>query len=212
MAQPALVALHSQTAAAALLAIRDGDETVCLSFVSRDPDHASAPGARGRREPLHTTAQGLVFLAHANTGAADQPITGLGSGELQHSLAKIRRQGYAVTVGTLSPETAGLAAPIRDALGTVVAAVGVVTPVETFRPLRLAPPVLAAAEAVSRCVQASRGPDWRLDEQATVAEVLSPPDELILFCGMSIGFEDVTVDYARTGRAPLEEMVTFIED
>ncbi|WP_406415510.1 IclR family transcriptional regulator [Streptomyces sp. NBC_00873] len=166
IAQPALVDLHSQTAAAALLTIRDGDETVCLSFVSRDPGHASAPGARGRRQPLHTTAQGLVLLAHANAGAADQPVTGLGSAELQHSLAKIRRQGYAVTVGTVSPETAELAAPIRDALGTVVAAVGVVTPVETFRPLRLAPPVLAAAEAVSRRVQASRGPDWWLDEQA----------------------------------------------
>lgn len=45
----------------------------------------------------------------------------------------------------------------------------------------------------------------------TVAEVLSPPDELILFCGMSIGYEDVTVDYARTGRALLDETVTFVE-
>jgi nitroreductase len=45
----------------------------------------------------------------------------------------------------------------------------------------------------------------------TVAEVLSPPDELILFCGMSIGFEDVTERYARTGRAPLGETVTFVE-
>ncbi|MFC9913473.1 nitroreductase [Streptomyces sp. NPDC127197] len=45
----------------------------------------------------------------------------------------------------------------------------------------------------------------------TVAEVLSPPDDLILFCGMSIGFEDVTVDHARTGRAPLDETVTFVD-
>ena len=45
----------------------------------------------------------------------------------------------------------------------------------------------------------------------TVAEVLSPPDELILFCGMSIGYEDVTVDYARTGRALLDETVMFVE-
>jgi hypothetical protein len=45
----------------------------------------------------------------------------------------------------------------------------------------------------------------------TVAEVLSPPDGLILFCGMSIGYEDVTVRYTRTGRAPLDETVTFVE-
>jgi hypothetical protein len=44
----------------------------------------------------------------------------------------------------------------------------------------------------------------------TVAEVLSPSDGLILFCGMSIGYEDPTVGYARTGRAPLDETVTFV--
>jgi hypothetical protein len=45
----------------------------------------------------------------------------------------------------------------------------------------------------------------------TVAEVVSPPDGLILFCGMSIGFEDVAVSYVPTPRAPLDETVTFIE-
>ena len=44
----------------------------------------------------------------------------------------------------------------------------------------------------------------------TVAEILSPSDGLILFCGMSIGYEDPTVSYARTGRAPLDETVTFV--
>src|ERR1700748_1923196 len=32
----------------------------------------------------------------------------------------------------------------------------------------------------------------------TVAEILSPSDGLILFCGMSIGYEDPTVRYPRT--------------
>ena len=45
----------------------------------------------------------------------------------------------------------------------------------------------------------------------TVAEIVSPPDELMLFCGMSIGYEDTTVDYTRTGRAPLDETVRFID-
>jgi hypothetical protein len=40
---------------------------------------------------------------------------------------------------------------------------------------------------------------------------VSPPAELILFCGMSIGYEDFTVPYIRTGRAPLEETVTFVQ-
>ncbi|MEU5687292.1 hypothetical protein [Streptomyces venezuelae] len=46
----------------------------------------------------------------------------------------------------------------------------------------------------------------------TVAEVVSPPDEFILFCGMSIGFEDQAQAGPRTGRAPLEETVRFLED
>jgi len=40
---------------------------------------------------------------------------------------------------------------------------------------------------------------------------LSPPDELTLFCGMSIGYEDVMADHTRTGRAPLAETVMFVE-
>jgi len=33
----------------------------------------------------------------------------------------------------------------------------------------------------------------------TVAEIRVTPDKLVLFCGMSIGYEDVTVGYTRTG-------------
>lgn len=44
----------------------------------------------------------------------------------------------------------------------------------------------------------------------TVADIVQPPDQLMLFCGMSIGYEDTAVSYVRNGRAPLEETVTFV--
>ncbi|MFD1519840.1 nitroreductase [Pseudonocardia yunnanensis] len=66
--------------------------------------------------------------------------------------------------------------------------------------------LLLRAEGLHSCPQMA----WAKFHK-TVAEILSPPDELILFCGMSIGFEDVTVHHPRTGRAPLDETVTFIE-
>ncbi|MER5531814.1 nitroreductase [Streptomyces sp. NPDC002677] len=66
--------------------------------------------------------------------------------------------------------------------------------------------LLLRAEGLHSCPQMA----WAKFHR-TVAEVLSPPDELVLFCGMSIGYEDVTVDHARTGRAPLGETVTFID-
>jgi nitroreductase len=66
--------------------------------------------------------------------------------------------------------------------------------------------LLLRAEGLHSCPQMA----WS-QVRRTVAELVSPPDELMLFCGMSIGYEDVTVDYIRTGRAPLDETVTFID-
>jgi hypothetical protein len=67
--------------------------------------------------------------------------------------------------------------------------------------------LLLRAEGLHSCLQMA----WSVYRK-TVAEIVSPPDGLILFCGMSIGFEDVTVLHAPTRRAPLDETVTFVED
>ena len=66
--------------------------------------------------------------------------------------------------------------------------------------------LLLRAEGLHSCPQMA----WS-QVRETVADVLSPPDELMLFCGMSIGYEDPTVHYIRTGRAALDETVTFVE-
>jgi len=66
--------------------------------------------------------------------------------------------------------------------------------------------LLLRAEALHSCPQMS----WAKVHK-TVAEFVTPPDELVLFCGMSIGYEDVTVSHPRTGRASLDETVTFVE-
>ena len=66
--------------------------------------------------------------------------------------------------------------------------------------------LLLRAEGLHSCPQMA----WS-QVRETVADVLSPPEELILFCGMSIGYEDPSVSYIRTGRAPLDETVTFVD-
>jgi nitroreductase len=66
--------------------------------------------------------------------------------------------------------------------------------------------LLLRGEGLHSCPQMA----WSVYRK-TVAEIVSPPEEFMLFCGMSIGFEDVTVGYARTGRAPLDETVTFVD-
>ena len=67
--------------------------------------------------------------------------------------------------------------------------------------------LLLRAEGLHSCPQMA----WS-QVRETVAEIVSPPDELMLFCGMSIGYEDPSVFYVPTGRAPLAETVTFVDD
>jgi nitroreductase len=66
--------------------------------------------------------------------------------------------------------------------------------------------LLLRAEGLHSCPQKA----WSV-YHATVAEVVSPPDELMLFCGMSIGYEDRAADHVRIDRAPLAETVTFLD-
>jgi nitroreductase len=67
--------------------------------------------------------------------------------------------------------------------------------------------LLLRAEGLHSCPQMA----WS-QVRKTVAEIVSPPDELMLFCGMSIGYEDTTVDFVHNERAPLDELVTFVGD
>jgi nitroreductase len=66
--------------------------------------------------------------------------------------------------------------------------------------------LLLRAEGLHSCTQMA----WS-QVHKTVAEILAPPDNLVLFCGMSIGYEDVAVPFTRTGRAPIAETVTFVD-
>ena len=66
--------------------------------------------------------------------------------------------------------------------------------------------LLLRAEGLHSCPQMA----WAKLHR-TVGEVLSPPDELMLFCGMSIGYEDPAGSQDRVGRAGLAETVTFVD-
>jgi nitroreductase len=67
--------------------------------------------------------------------------------------------------------------------------------------------LLLRAEGLHSCPQMA----WS-QVRETVADIVSPPDELMLFCGMSIGYEDAMVDFVRNARASLDETVTFVGD
>ncbi|MHB1065388.1 MAG: IclR family transcriptional regulator domain-containing protein [Georgenia sp.] len=125
-------------------------------------------GARGtvpniartaERLPAHTVSAGLVLLAHAPAEVRDGVLAGpleaftphvlTGPVLLRGTLGTVRRLGYAVAPGLLTPGAKGVAVPLRDASGTVVAALSVIVPMrEDHR--ALVPALLAPARAISR--------------------------------------------------------------
>ena len=57
--------------------------------------------------------------------------------EFLREMERIREQGYAVNRGEWRESVGGVAAPVRDPGGMVIAAIGVSGPIERLRPARL---------------------------------------------------------------------------
>jgi DNA-binding IclR family transcriptional regulator len=148
-------------------------ETVNLAILSgRDAlylDQAAGPAAlsphnwAGRRIPLHATSDGKVLLAWLPEGEltaclppplarfTDRTITAVA--EFAALLAEVRRRGFATAVDELEAGLTAIAAPVRNAEGTVIASVSASGP--SFRIPADRIPVLAvairrAADEVSR--------------------------------------------------------------
>jgi nitroreductase len=65
--------------------------------------------------------------------------------------------------------------------------------------------LLLRAEGLHSCTQEA----WA-EYHHSVAEIICPPPERMLFCGMSIGFAEPAAEHPRIRRAPLSETVTFV--
>ncbi|OEV28814.1 IclR family transcriptional regulator [Streptomyces nanshensis] len=89
----------------------------------------------GRQVPIHATSAGKALLAWKAPGEVDALLSGplAGYTETTHTdrralhaeLAKVRAQGYSVSVGELEPQLYGVAAPVLDAGDRPVAVVSV---------------------------------------------------------------------------------------
>jgi IclR family transcriptional regulator, KDG regulon repressor len=85
--------------------------------------------------------------------AARTPRTVTDPRRIRTILADVRDKGYAVTRAENHPEMAGIAAPVRDHTGTVVAACGLGIPafrMDRALTERAIPPVLRASADISR--------------------------------------------------------------
>lgn len=136
VAHPVLERVSRETGETAHLSILDGLDVVGIDHVeSVRPVVYRHP--IGSRVPSHATAVGHALLAHSPEAAEALIAEGLArltdetvphGSALRRSLEEVRRRGYAVNNRQWHPETAGVAAPILDANGEAVAALGISGP------------------------------------------------------------------------------------
>lgn len=116
----------------------------------------------GTRKPAFCTCEGRVLLAFGPPEVvtsvieeglvARTPKTNTDPVALRKALDEVRQSGYAIDDEESEVGMRGVAAPVRDISGKVVAAVGLAGPIQrlTKKDLRaLAPQVIATADAIS---------------------------------------------------------------
>jgi DNA-binding IclR family transcriptional regulator len=117
----------------------------------------------GTRRPIYCTAVGKVLVSEMDQASRDQvlggsswerltPHTVTDQEQFERDLVRIREQGYAIDVEEFSMGLTCLGAPIRDADGRMIAAVGVTGPAWRLEGAHLEAAVealLHAAKAIS---------------------------------------------------------------
>ncbi len=143
------------------LSVLEGREVLYVHKLE-SPEPVRAYSEVGGRAPAHCVATGKAILAWqpemvledlAASGLTRYtPNTIVDGPAFLREMERVRTQGYAVNRGEWRETVWGIAAPIRDSVGTVVAALGISGPSSRVRPARirsLAVLVREAADAVS---------------------------------------------------------------
>jgi DNA-binding IclR family transcriptional regulator len=147
------------------LAVLEGKDVLVVERLSAR-DTVVNYGKVAGRLPLHATALGQVFLAYGPPGLSEHVLTRplewytdrttTDPAALRVTLGQAVRQGFAVVRGTLHEDAAGLAVPVRDGIGGVVAALSVIVP-DDGRALTHVSALLAAARGITRSLSISSG-------------------------------------------------------
>ncbi len=139
IASPFLDFLEAESGYPALVGILDEGELV---YIDGRPGRKPVPlfGTRhGKRQPPHRGAVGKALMAYLPDGEID-PLLGryplqrltprsiTDTSKFKESLDEVRQMGYAYEEGELVEGVIGIAAPVRNHAGKVVASVGVVFP------------------------------------------------------------------------------------
>lgn len=172
-AEQVMERLLAETRETVHLSVLDGEEVVYVHKLD-SPNPVRAYTQIGGRTMAHCVATGKAMLAFKSSFALERKSTQLQMRttstiiepkKFLQEMARIRMQGYAINRGEWNENVYGIASPIRDVTGQVVAALGLSGPKERFKTTKLkeyAPMIVDAAAQVSERLGARRLiPAWR---------------------------------------------------
>jgi IclR family KDG regulon transcriptional repressor len=161
LARPHLEALARRANEMVKLAVLTGHDVVYIDGIDCSQSiRAYVP--IGGSAPAHSSATGKAILAFlppeklATSGPPTRRYTAqtvVGKDAFAKELQRIRQRGYAINRGEWETEIGGVAAPVFDADGQVVASIGIILPLSRFpadKATQLASWTSAAAAEVSR--------------------------------------------------------------
>lgn len=160
-ARPYLFDLREKTGETVHLALLDGSEIMYV-YNLESPHAIRMRSDIGVRKPAHCTAEGLAILAFQPAEVVDgivaagltsrTPNTITSPDKFLKALALVRQRGCAIEDEESETGMVGIAAPIRNDSGEVVAAVGIAGPVMRLAKKTVAafaPHVIATADQIS---------------------------------------------------------------
>jgi DNA-binding IclR family transcriptional regulator len=145
-ARPILADLVGQTGESAQLYVREGDRRVCVAVHER-PSGLRDSVPLGAVLPLTRGSGGKVLVAWAQDARRFDIDPS--------ALARVRRRGWAESVGEREAGVASVSAPVRVGGDEILAAISVSGPIERLGPhpgRRLAKPVVRAAHALAAVI------------------------------------------------------------
>lgn len=137
-ALPYMRLLAEETQETVHLSILDGTDVLYIEKID-SPQPVRAYTSVGGRAPAACVATGKVLLAWASEDtvarAAEKlyrhtPRSIVSAEDLHRNLQRVRSLGYAVNTGEWREQVMGVAAPVRDATGSVVGALGISGPAD----------------------------------------------------------------------------------
>jgi DNA-binding IclR family transcriptional regulator len=125
-----------------------GLEAITLHAVETERHSVRLSYPSYRRAPMHRGASGKIVAAYLEPAEVARLVAAVGRAELADELAAVRSAGYAFTAGELDPGAAGVAAPILDRRGRILAGLSIAGPEQRI--------VADAAELTAAVVQTAQ--------------------------------------------------------